>query len=206
MVKVTEIEPGILHASFGTQYDMAMAFCRMSEWAECPDEEFNHKLFALEDYMRWYAQVYGKGVFTYTKDWGGFNVTEESVGALDQMARLDGRYTLSSHEYGLLLAIEPFRRPTFSLIGTSAGKDEVAFVAHELAHARWHVDDDYRGKMVNIVHKYDTEPLRMWLVVNGYHERVHDDEVHAYALTGWPRKFKLTPDLKALSRELKRAH
>ena len=64
--------PHIYHLDFGTQYELTMHFLRAQEYYESP--KFYKQIFTFMDYMDWYSKVHGKGSFTYTKDWTGFNV------------------------------------------------------------------------------------------------------------------------------------
>ncbi len=188
MMVLREIEPQIFHAFYSTHYDVSMAFCRLNEWTESPNESFMGNPIAMEDYMRWYALAKGKGVFGYPADWDGFNVRSTAIEAIQEMHNLGGKYQMSNLEMDLIQSVQivsPYAR--YSVIGTSKQSDRGTLV-HEIAHGRWYVNSVYHERMLDVVHTFrkEAKPLFTWLRKEGYHKNVFEDETHAYALTGWP--------------------
>jgi len=57
-------------------------------------------------------------------------------------------------------------------------------MGHELAHALYYVDDEYRHEVDTILRSVDLEPLKNFLTTHpeygNYHAAVLDDECHAY--------------------------
>lgn len=210
---LTEVEPRIFHAHYQKHYDVSLAFCRMNEWTESPNGNFMGHPIALDDYMRWYARDLGKGVFSYPTDWDGFNVRSPSVEAILEMHSMGGRYAMSELEEELVTAVKDLSEySTYSIIGTSR-QSARGTLQHEIAHGRWYVNPVYHERMSETVesHRKDIKPMFRWLKKARYHEQVWNDEVHAYALTGWPEKgelevseglVKLRADLRAVQRGL----
>lgn len=199
----------VFHIVIPDKWDRAMTFVRMQEWYESP--EFHHKRFTLEEYMRWYAKTYGKGAFTYPKDWSGFNVPSDAVHAIvnapdgwtqaetvlfNELGSLGILHSSTGHEPVRGKRDVPFfvdRSRPFYLIATD-GKDKED-IAHEIAHGRFFVDAMYRQDVLRTMKHYDTRPLERVLLKKGYSKWTLKDEVHAYALTGWLEGFKPTDEL-----------
>jgi hypothetical protein len=212
----------VLHVVIPNEYDLAMTFVRMQEWYESP--KFGRKLFTLEAFMRWYSGAYGKGCFTYPKDWGGFNVPSTAVTAIMNGPRPLPNYrwedAWSDAESKLFLALcrrglvktpdgtnprrdwNVYRAPQpFYLIGTTGFSTQT--LPHEKAHGRFFVYPDYQREVLKAVRAHDTSLLANKLLNMGYSQWTLEDEVHAYALTGWPKKFKPNAPLVALRKELR---
>lgn len=212
----------VLHVQIKEKYDLAMTFVRMQEWYESP--KFHHKLFTLEEFMRWYSREYGKGAFTYPSDWSGFNVPSTAV-----MAILNGppkhrlnfpwESTLLAGELKLFNALESmgwleppdptstnadwdlWKAPVpFYLVGTHGAADP-GDLPHEAAHGRFFVDEGYRKRVLEAIRRHDTSALAAFLLKVGYSKWTLDDEIHAYTLTGLPATFK-GPKMKRLTAEL----
>lgn len=238
-MKITPLgKPGtpmarVLHVQIKDKYDLAMTFLRAQEWYESP--KFHHKLFTLEEYMRWYSKAYGKGAFTYPKDWSGFNVPSAAVTAImngpasrdahpqrreksdpmptddwmEHWSAAEDRLFYALCERGLVLRPDPtssrpdwafYRAPdVFYLVGTHGDAD----LPHEMAHGRFCVEPAYRREVLRIVRRHDTRSLAQFLLKLGYSKWTLEDEIHSYALTGWPERFNPTRALRDLRRELR---
>lgn len=206
---ITTIEPNIHHLHIPDTYDLAMTVCRASEVVESP--EFHQKCFSIEEYMRWYSKAYGNGSFTYPIDWAGFNLTSSAIHATYKMNQRGGKYIFSDLERILFEELKRCEiydpqtpiKASFSLICTSKYDTRTTF-RHELAHGRWHTNEEYREEMQEGVHSFSahTKSLAEWLKREGYQESVIEDEIHAYALTGWPEDFKPSKGLLTLRKAL----
>lgn len=226
----------VLHVTVKDSWDLAMTFLRMQEWYESP--KFHHKHFTLEAYMRWYQKAYGKGTFSYPKDWTGFNVPSTAVLAImngpsvrgtgrDPAPNYDWENRWLNAESDLFLQLcrtrvpdwgppliqepDPIRRgknwckyttlSPFYLIGTTEVFDEET-LDHEIAHGRFFVDAAYRRKVLACLRRHNTSGLETFLLKKGYSKWTLKDEVHAYALTGWPERFETNADLRKMHFEL----
>ena len=156
---------------FATQYALASSFLRIQEHYE--SSRFRGRVFSLEKYMDWYAERFG--AFTYYEDWTGFNVPST---ALDMF--YSGRFDpLLQKEQRLLRRLAHVRKP-FYVIGLFAERD----LRHELAHALFFLQRDYRRDVRAALREHNTVRIRRRLASLGYHHSVLEDEVHAYVLTG----------------------
>jgi len=191
-VRIKEIYPHIYHIEFKSQYDLAMHFIRFQEYYESP--KFHQQIFTLVDYMEWYVEEYNKNkyvqAFTYPIDWGGFNVPSRCL--LPFIAEPCPIPDLNKYDIFMLNVIKILKNKEneqdFYLIGTEWTDDtDNDTLNHELSHAWYTVDMDYRQKMDSLLNDIPTEILvkaRNHLMNNNYHNSTIDDEIIAYSATG----------------------
>lgn len=180
----------VLHLHYPTRYGLCASFMRLQEFYESDIEGIRGRFFTLEEFMDAYAVRMGN--FTYTEDWGGFNVP----GAVWRQWR--ERFpdaSLLEKEKRLVAAVEDLLGPggagqDFYLIGScEESRDLRGLVAHELAHALYALVPEYHEAMTDFVQVWkDAEPAA-WeattgkLLSMGYMEGVLMDEVQAYFAT-----------------------
>ena len=133
---------------------------------------FHGRIFTLEQYMDWY--VAENGAFTYFQDWSGFNVPSTAFqpfyeGKFDPLTRKEER----------LLGLFGNLQGRFYVIGIFDGGKK-GTLTHELAHALFFIDDDYRQAVREAMRGYDTSALERQLAKEGYARHVIPDEVQAY--------------------------
>ena len=197
---IRKIMPHVYHLDFGTQFDVAMHFLRFQDYYESP--KFYKKFFTLLQHMKWYSQEYGQGAFTYPDDWSGFNVP---IWAL-----LDVRHgpVPDPNEYDsfMFCLIDKVLREEedhpFYFIGTYAGGKKGSLkdtLGHEIAHALYAVNSDYRGQVDILFEAWGCEEGHAGEEIDsagdvlhemGYHPSTIQDEIHAYAATGLCKELK----------------
>jgi hypothetical protein len=165
------VGPGIYLLRFKTQYGLTSTFLRVQEHYESP--EFHGRVFSLEQYLDWYAGQHGN--FIYYQDWSGFNVPSTAfapfyAGAFDPLTRKEKR----------LLALFAGLSGRFYVIGIYEGRGST--LTHELAHALFFTDDDYRTKVREAMRPYDTRTLEQQIAKAGYARHVIEDEIQAYLI------------------------
>ena len=166
-----QIATGVYVVRFATQYALASTFLRIQEHYE--SNRFRGRVFSLEDYMDWYAEQFG--AFTYYEDWTGFNVPSSAFDAF-----YSGRFDpLLRKEQRLLRLFAKIRKP-FYVIGLFDERD----LMHELAHALFFLQRDYRREVRAALREHNTARISRRLASLGYHRSVLGDEVHAYVLAG----------------------
>jgi hypothetical protein len=153
------------------------------------------------DIMDWFATRYGDDE-CYTQYFGGFNIPGE---AMREFTTWDDHH---HHEEAMLNKLRKagaFEEERFYVIGTYKDDDEEEYVAHELRHGIFYCNADYKREMREVVRQFKVKKLRAALKEIGYVDKVMDDEIQAYALTGWPDEAKpITQEMKKLKRELKK--
>lgn len=163
---------GIYFISFPNQCLMAKTFLRPQEFFESP--RFRGEVFSLDEYKAWYRSVHEHGEFSYYFDWAGFNLPG---GVLKPF--LEGSFgALSTCEEALFAPLREVREP-FYVIATSAAEGS-STLRHEIAHALYFTNENYRNAADAIVAAVDRGPLERFLKRLGYHSARWDDEMHAY--------------------------
>lgn len=206
MIKVKQIKARAYHLMFDTLYDLTMSFVRIQEFYESPNPNFRGQEFQLEDFIDWYATKYGKGVFTYTTDWAGFNVPSHIVQDFFKKippSRLRLKEKLIAEALkGVGIDVFDTDTPPYYVIG-STKNDEKGVLDHEIRHGMFYLMPEYRCAMEEAIRKYRLQGLRSWLMRAGYAKHVVVDEIQAYILTGLPRKMKWTKEMFELRKELR---
>jgi predicted aminopeptidase len=89
---------------------------------------------------------------------------------------------LSNKEEALLSFFQSIDRP-FYIIGTSDDNKSLAStVRHELGHALFYLNDDYREEVRAALATVPTKKIGNFIRRMGYHESSVEDETHAYLL------------------------
>ena len=173
--------------TFSHRYHMCMTFWRITETKESTNSAMKNGM-TLVDFMEWYAFEYGKGVFTYTADWAGFNVDNSDFKATYSMGNIDDFNKYDKMMNGLRNFIEGRLNSTddpYYLIGTLDNDHET--LKHEYAHALWSINSEYQELMKKKIMDLDPKVNNMLcknLTKMGYSLRVHCDELQAYLSTG----------------------
>ncbi|MCC5924622.1 MAG: hypothetical protein JJT77_12625 [Crocinitomicaceae bacterium] len=170
-----------------TREDLALLFLRAQEYYESAHPDFYRKHFSVDTFKSWYAHSFSNtGDFSYPWDWEGFNVPGEVA-----ITATAGAYEIGDeNKYDeVMQQIIDLCKPSgkFYLIGTmdtspSPAKTSAIF-AHEIAHALYYLDKDYR----NAVDLLIAPLLPVFLPVLtrlGYHPSVRNDETQAYLVSG----------------------
>ena len=72
--KLTEVMPQLFCVTFNDIYDLSLTFFRYQEFYESRSNNIRGKQFKFLAAMKDYAKKHGKGSFTYTSDFIGFNI------------------------------------------------------------------------------------------------------------------------------------
>lgn len=173
--------PHIFHLQFPEtdstlgDVDMAFHFLRFQEHYESP--RFKGSIFSWAQYVAWYKDA--RGSFSYPYDWAGYNfpghiLTPFRQGAFDPLTR---------REKAMLKALEGVTDQDY-VIG-SMGSD-LESLRHELAHAFWHLDADYRARVQAVLAGGDYRRQEAALAEgDGYDPSVFQDEIQACAVEGY---------------------
>lgn len=185
-IKKTSPAPGVIYLKFQNQYEVCSTFMRLQEFYESPFKPIRGKVFSLELLMDLYAKQQGN--FTYTSDWGGFNVPGHVVndfydkfydGLLAKEQRL---YDMIYETDGMGNQVPPEDLERYYVIGLY----EEGSLDHELAHALYYLNDDYRrvvNALVKALPKTTGETIKKWLLDKGYSKPLVVDETNAYLAT-----------------------
>jgi len=148
-----------------------MALIRFQEHYDSP--EFKNKCFTLDEFKAWYMKEKNSETFTYYTDWAGYNFPDTALTAFQEERFAD----LTDAEKAILRRVSQVKG-RFYVIG-SEGRDDETF-RHEMAHAFYYLEPEYREKAESIVNSYNTTPIKNWLEGRGYDDDVMIDEIQAY--------------------------
>jgi hypothetical protein len=186
-----EVRPNIFAVIVPNQYDRAMLFCRAQEFYESDSDLFKEQDFSIWEYMKWYSAK-NKGVFTYTKDWSGFNIPFKKLVNCYVVKHLDSPYDRIMEEIiNKILAMKHIDLLNAYVIGTESDKGQT--FKHELCHALYYTNREYKilADVVSWLHpsKDTYNTLSSNLKKLGYNDDVIPDEIQAYMMTNYKSKY-----------------
>jgi len=200
--KVKEVKRRVFLLEFQDHYDMCMTFLRYQEFYESPNPKFRGKPFKILDFMKWYSSTFGDGLFTYPKDWDGFNFPGYIVPTLRE--QLKDKESPDFNEYDDIMykawhkcASKSDNKP-FYIIGTLKDNDDAK--EHEIAHAFFYLYPEYKKQMTQLVKELKPdikEKINAELKRLGYTSHVYTDETQAYLSTA------LNPSFDSYEKERK---
>ena len=162
-------------------YERAMLFCRIQEFYESPSKRFRQQKFSIWDYFKWYSRKFGKGCFSYPRDFTGFNVPMIVAKKCYELNETETPYDETMKDIIERYFVDGQKR---YIIGTQYLKGST--FNHEMCHAMYYVDEDYRSKadeLTDSIPKADLKSMRRNLSEMGYSGTVFKDEVQAYMAT-----------------------
>jgi hypothetical protein len=184
--KLKEIYKGIFLVTIQDEYDLAMTFCRLQEYYESPFKQIRGKTFEMDEFQRMYAKKFGDGVFTYPADWGGFNVPGNVVDEFMSVTFPDwgNKYdcVISDIHWNITEEYESYNETRLYYLIGARPKDKDT-INHEICHALYYLDKDYKFRVDYIISSLDTKLLNHFkseLLDQGYSKGVLIDEVNAY--------------------------
>lgn len=179
-MKVNKPRYNIFHLEFETREEMCIALMRFQVHYECP--EFKGKIFTVGQYRSWFAmhEMQNEG-FSYNETAAvGINLPDHvltpfRVGLFDPL----------TPEEENILEVIPASLEKFYVIGTNKidDADDDNTLPHEVAHAMYYVDADYKKKVDHQINKYSRNellPIYNYLHSQGYDKSTYQDEVQAY--------------------------
>ena len=185
--KVKKLYNNIFLFLFESGYDAAMAFVRVAEFYESEFAQAKGRYFTLEEYMKWYAEKYGQGAFTYPNDWAGWNVPGDHF--LKWLNMYRGKFRPMELEVFaetiMNLGEEKIVKSYF--IGTYKCDSLDEVITHELAHGLYHMSRTYKSNMNELIDRLGKrERARMEEFVRnlGYIKKMWKDEIQAYIVGG----------------------
>ncbi len=207
---ISQLLKNIYHVNFDRQKDLCESFMRFQEHFESP--EFRGKVFSIKEYKKWYRATSPGGIksgrFTYNQDWTGFNIPSNILNPF-----YEGRFNPLSKKEKVFLKLfsDKISGPDFYIIGTF-GDIQVSALTHEIAHALYFSDPEYREKMQSLIREipeYDLRRIHDYFdSTGGYHPDVFEDETHAYVAINMDYMEKnhniSSPELWEVHRRMKR--
>ena len=181
-----EVKPNIFAVIVPNNYDLAMLFCRVQEFYESNSELFNGKDFSIWDFMKWYSDK-NKGVFTYTRDWVGFNVPFNT--AFNCMRGVESK---TPYDIIMLEILDRINGNYWDAYIIGAESENSETFQHELCHGLYYTNNEYKMLADNITIKINAEHSKIFtdnLLKLGYSRAVIADEIQAHMMTEYDLKY-----------------
>ncbi len=172
-VKKTQLTDNIFIIKFANERDVSKTFLRFQEHYESP--EFAGKIFSQKEFRKWYKAKHGK--FNYHKVWyDGFNIPSHILKKF-----YSGEFNPLTKKEKIILELFREHVHNYYIIAVHDKKDK-SILHHEIAHALFFTDNNYKKEILKILKKYDLKEISTVLhEVDGYGKEVIIDEVQAYS-------------------------
>jgi hypothetical protein len=189
--KIEEVRPNVFAVIVKDHYHRAMLFCRVQEYYESPNPQFRGKNFSIWDYIEWYSREHND-VFTYTFDWGGFNIPLKT--AWDCYEKL--RVSETPYDGVMDVIIRTIEMTMFNKKNTrnwnayiiGADSTESDTFEHEICHGLYATNKEYKllvDEVTETISTKDYSTFKNNLIKMGYTDGVIDDEIQAYLSTNY---------------------
>ena len=185
--KIEEVRPNVFAVIVKDHYHRAMLFCRVQEFYESPNPQFRGKNFSIWDYIEWYSREH-RDVFTYTFDWGGFNIPLNVAESCYSKLLKKGEFTPYDLEMNYI--VKTIRgmvgNGTAYIIGAPTTEDET--FEHEVCHGLYATNKEYKGLVDEITETIEWQDYLKFegnLLDMGYTAAVIPDEIQAYLSTNY---------------------
>jgi hypothetical protein len=188
---IEEVRPNVFAVIVKDHYHRAMLFCRVQEYYESPNPQFRGKNFNIWDYIEWYSREH-RDVFTYTFDWGGFNIPLKTAwDCYDKLKEYESPYDEVMARIILTIELKMFNKKNTRnwnayIIGADSTESDT--FEHEICHGLYATNKEYKELVDEITLTISTDDYLKFknnLIEMGYTDGVIDDEIQAYLTTNY---------------------
>jgi hypothetical protein len=189
--KIEEVRPNVFAVIVKDHYHRAMLFCRVQEYYESPNPQFRGKNFSIWDYIEWYSREH-RDVFTYTFDWGGFNIPLKTAwDCYEKLKEYESPYDEVMDKIVGTIEMVMFNKKNTRnwnayIIGADSTESDT--FEHEICHGLYATNKEYKELVDEITLTISTEDYLTFknnLISMGYTDGVIDDEIQAYLTTNY---------------------
>ena len=189
--KIEEVRPNVFAVIVKDHYHRAMLFCRVQEYYESPNPQFRGKNFSIWDYIEWYSREHND-VFTYTFDWGGFNIPlKTAYDCYEKLREHETPYDKIMNSIVGTIELKMFNKKNTRnwnayIIGADSTESDT--FDHEICHGLYTTNKEYKELVDEItlsIPLEDYTKFRDNLLAMGYTMGVIDDEIQAYLSTNY---------------------
>lgn len=172
-IELNQINPYVYHVRFSTRYDLTSTLLRFGEFIESPS--FKKKIFTLREFKKWYMESQNKNKFTYYEDWSGYNIPSKELKPF-----YEGKFDpLSRKEKQFLKLFEDIKGEFYIIATFKRNRDEKETIKHEMTHALYSKNREYRKKVKEYFKDKDVVELKDF-ILKDYGKNVLIDEMNAY--------------------------
>jgi len=189
--KIEEVRPNVFAVIVKDHYHRAMLFCRVQEFYESPNPQFRGKNFSIWDYIEWYSREH-RDVFTYTFDWGGFNIPLKTAwDCYEKLREYESPYDeVMDKIVGTIEMVMFNKKNTRNWNGYIIGADSTDSdtFEHEICHGLYATNKEYKLLVDEVTETISTKDYLTFknnLIKMGYTDSVIDDEIQAYLSTNY---------------------
>jgi hypothetical protein len=189
--KIEEVRPNVFAVIVKDHYHRAMLFLRVQEFYESPNPQFRGKNFSIWDYIEWYSRR-NKDVFTYTFDWGGFNIPLKTAwDCYEKLKEYESPYDSVMDNIISTIELKMFNKKNTRnwnayIIGADSTESDT--FEHEICHGLYATNKEYKllvDEVTETISTKDYSTFKNNLIKMGYTEGVIDDEIQAYLSTNY---------------------
>jgi len=173
--KIEQIKPNIYHVSYDNKDDMHNACVRI--FATYETEEFKDKIFTEKEFREWFNKIYGSD---FNDSWSGFNFSSKVIKPF-----IGGDFDPLNPDEKELIDLFRNINGEYSIIATySTYKYIHETLPHEIAHALWEFNSEYKDEIRKILNQYNTQSLKDFIKKQWkYKNELLEDELQAFLLT-----------------------
>ena len=186
-MKTIKLSENILLFTFKTQKELALTFFRVQEYYESPYAKLHGKEFSVFDFLN--TMMNEKGEIDYFAKWCGFNIPGSVINDWVESQQDFDNLSISHLTHAERnLCVEIYKnissKNEFYVIG--ALEKDSSTIDHEIAHALYSLNDEYRENMENLNRKFRKEFPKIYNSMSShlkkmqYRSEVIKDEIQAY--------------------------
>jgi hypothetical protein len=188
---IEEVRPNVFAVIVKDHYHRAMLFCRVQEFYESPNPQFRGKNFSIWDYIEWYSREHND-VFTYTFDWGGFNIPLKTAwDCYEKLKEYESPYDVVMDNIIRTIELKMFNKKNTRnwnayIIGADSTESDT--FEHEICHGLYATNKEYKLLVDEVTETISTKDYLTFknnLIKMGYTDGVIDDEIQAYLSTNY---------------------
>lgn len=171
MLKIKKQPYNAVWVSADSQRELGETFIRFQEYYESSNPSFKGKIFTLGAIKNWYSTEYGADL--YSDIWVGFNFPSTVL-----IPFRSGLFDPLTENEKILLDLLKYRNDKFYVIGAQ----NKSTLRHELCHAMYDSNKEYRISIDKFILKYKTkfQKIKKYIINKGYDNQVINDEMQAY--------------------------
>lgn len=190
MFDYLEIHSNVYYLKFKDNIDVSLSFWRYQEYYE--SKQFKGRVFTLSDFVHHYGVKHDQD-FTYFGYWSGFNLPSWVLFEVWKRGIKDeNKYDLAFKKF-----VQKIGKRKFYII--SCFPKDTETLKHEIAHGLYTMNLNYqkeiKRELRRVPRKISKRAFKM-LSKSGYHRSVHQDELHAYMLSGQSPDYDFKGDEK----------
>jgi hypothetical protein len=198
-IQLFEMYPKIFAVVIKDDRLRARVFMRYQEFYESDSDTFRGKGFKWKDFVKFYKEKTKNKIFTYHKDWAGYNIPCNSIESCIALIP-----DLNFYDLIMFSVVDTIKNivgnDDYYLIGIdqSNGEDP-SLIYHEVAHGLWFSSPEYKYLQKNNIEDMNPsvrEQLSKKISGMGYGQNVIDDEIQAYLSTGVGDNMRRIKDIK----------